>query len=137
MKATAWIFTWTAAQSREITVRGTGKFETLTIPLGKLNADDCELWFSSLGGAAVAVNGFALVESAHADEVQFVDAPWHPVPAIETITNGLMLKYEDAPDYYGFALGMPLAANRNLKWRDLDAALGGEPWPKHQGAHLW
>ncbi|HEX4350263.1 MAG TPA: twin-arginine translocation signal domain-containing protein, partial [Verrucomicrobiae bacterium] len=113
----------------EITFRGTGKFETLMVPLGKLNADDCELRFSSLGGAAIAVNGFALVESVHADEVQFVDAPWHPVPEVESVAHGLMLKYEDAPDYYGFTLGMPLAGNRNLKWRDLDAALGGEPGP--------
>ena len=88
-----------------------GKFFTQsTIPVGKLAAGDCEFRFTSLGGAAIALNGFAIIEAADTDKLQFVEKPWHPVPGIETLPNGLILKYADVENYYGFAPGVPLPA---------------------------
>ena len=113
----------------KIVVRGTGKFETAIISLGPLSAGAHEFRFTSAGGAPVALNGFALTEQEHAGDIRFVEAPWHPVPEIETASNGLILKYEDVQCYYGFALGMPLEGNRTLKWRDLDTAFGAVPGP--------
>lgn len=117
------------ASRREMVFRGNGKFDTVAVPLGRLSAGGQELIFTSLGGAAIALNGFALAEKEAADAVRFVAAPWHPVPQIEPVANGLVLKYDDVPNFYGFAFGTPLAGQRELKWRDLDAAFGSEPGP--------
>lgn len=113
----------------EVVFHGSGEFETAVISLGQLSKGEHEFNFSSLGGAAIALNGFAIVERKQAGDVHFVGAPWHPVPETETVPNGLILKYEDAPNYYGFALGLPVEGHRSLKWRDLDAAFGAEPGP--------
>ena len=118
------------AARREIHFAGSGgAFSTVAVPLGKLDAGEIKLQFTSLGGAPIILNGFALVENKSAGEVRFVEAPWHPVPEIETVENGLILKYADVSNYYGFALGAPLAGHHELEWRDLDAAFGTEPGP--------
>ena len=110
----------------DITFRRGEGFSTLAVPLGKLNVGELRLRFFSRGGAAVALNGFALVESAQANDVRFVEAPWHPAPNIEALSNGLIFKYDDVSNYYGFALGMPMAGHRQLQWSGLDAAFGAE-----------
>jgi len=117
-----------AAQGK-ITFSNNEKFSTVTIPLGKLSAGDCEFRFTSLGGAAAALNGFVIVEAADTDKLRFVEKPWHPVPQIETLPNGLILKYDDVENYYGFALGEPLAGHSEIKWSALDAAFGTEAGP--------
>jgi len=113
---------------REITFHGSGEFDTVAVPLGDLQAGECEMHFTSFGGAPVALDGFVLVEAGNAGQLHFVQAPWHPVPEIETVpaANGLILKYEDVSNSYGFALGIPWAGRRELKWRDLDAAFGNK-----------
>jgi len=128
-KDTTVVFQMTGTVKQEITFTGNGKFKTMTVPVGKLTAGEHEFRFASLGGAPIALNGFAVTESAQTGELRFVEAPWHPIPEIETPANGLVLKYQDVSDYYGFALGMPLAGNRTLKWHDLDATLATEPGP--------
>ncbi len=114
---------------RAITFAGSGKFITVAVPVGDLQAGECDLRFTSLGGAPVALDGFVLAESGSAGQLHFVEAPWHPAPQIETVpaTNGLILKYGDVSNAYGFALGVPWAGRRELKWRDLDAAFGSKP----------
>ena len=113
----------------QVVFRGTGKFETVAIPLGPLAKGAHEFRFASAGGAPVVLNGFVLVERNCADDIRFVPAPWHPVPEFEMVSNGMILKYEDVPGYYGFAIGLPLEGKCMLKWRDLDAAFGAEPGP--------
>ncbi len=113
--------------SRRLVFRGTGEFDTVTVPVGRLDRDEREWRFISTGGAPVTLDGFALIERAVADRLRFVATPWHPVPEIEKAGTGLVLKYEDVPDSYGFVLGTALAGQRQLKWRDADAAFGTEP----------
>jgi hypothetical protein len=122
-------FQMDGAAQREIIFCGTGAFETVTVPLGKLNSGDQEFRFTSLGGAPTTLNGFVLVEAGSASQLQFVPQPWHSIPQIKTASNGLILKYEDVPNLYGFALSAPLAGHRELKWHELDAAFGTEPGP--------
>ncbi len=110
----------------KFTLNGEGNFSTVAIPLGKLDADVCELRFTSLGGAAIALNGFAIIEGADSDKLRFVEKPWHPVPEVESVANGLILKYDDVENCYGFAPGLPVTGHRQLKWSSLDAALGTE-----------
>ncbi|MDE3067942.1 MAG: twin-arginine translocation signal domain-containing protein [Verrucomicrobiota bacterium] len=116
---------------REVTFQGNGKFDAVAMPLGPLRAGDGELSLTSLGGAPVALNGFAVVETESAGQVRFAVAPWHPVPEIETVPagEGLILKYADVPNAYGFVWGAPLAGHRALEWRALDAAFGSKPGP--------
>ena len=113
------------AQSK-LTLSGSGRFSKVAIPLGKLDAGDCEFRFTSHGGAAVALDGFAIIEAVDANKLQFVEKLWHPVPEIESATNGLILKYADVENYYGFAPGVPIKGQRELKWADLDATFGTE-----------
>jgi len=119
-------FQMTGTVKGQVTFSDGKAFSAVSVPMGPLEAGELELRFTSQGGAAVALNGFALVESADVDAVNFPDAPWHPVPNIETLSNGLILKYDDVSNYYGFALGLPMAGYRQLQWSGLDAALGSE-----------
>lgn len=122
-------FQMTGAVTGEVAFHGGDSFATLAVPLGKLETGELELRFTSQGGAAVALNGFALVESSRANQLRFDEMPWHPVPKIETISNGLILKYDDVSSLYGFALGVPLAGHRQLKWSGLDQAFGTQAGP--------
>jgi hypothetical protein len=124
------VFQWNrGAQQGEITFQGDGQFATVAVPLGPIPAGESALQFTSRGGAAVALNGFVLGETASMASVRFVTAPWHPVPEIEVATHGLVLKYQDIANYYGFNLGRPLVGHRQLKWRDLDTAFGTKAGP--------
>ncbi|HEX3628441.1 MAG TPA: twin-arginine translocation signal domain-containing protein [Verrucomicrobiae bacterium] len=125
-------FQLTGSASGEVTFGGGKSFATVALPLGKLEDGKLELRFASRGGAAAALNGFALVESGQANEIRFVEKLWHPIPNIEALSNGLILKYDDVPNAYGFAIGVPIAGHRNLKWSGLDAAFGTEPGPYTQ-----
>jgi hypothetical protein len=123
------IFQMTGTVNGETTFHGGEGFSTVAIPLGKLDAGELELRFTSRGGAAVALNGFALVESEQANDVRFVERRWHPIPKIEALSNGLILKYDDVSNVYGFAIGVPMAGHSDLKWSEMDAALGTEMAP--------
>ena len=126
-------------KGESITFRMTGTVEAdvtfrsgesrVALPLGKLDGRKLEFRFTSNGGAAVALNGFALVEYEQVNDINFFETPWHPVPKIEAVSNGLLLKYDDVSNFYGFAIGLPIAGHRELKWSGLDAALGTEMGP--------
>jgi hypothetical protein len=116
---------------REIVFHGSGQFDTVAVPLGELKAGECEFNFTSAGGAAVALNGFVLVEQADVEQLQFVSQSWHPIPEIDPAsgTDGMILKYQDTDEFYGFKCGLPLAGHRLLKWHELAAAFGTEAGP--------
>ena len=122
-------FKMNGAATSEIIFRGTGNFDTTTVPLGKLNPGEHEFRFTSLGGASAALNGFAIVEADNVAQLRFESRPWHPIPEIRTTKNGLILKYQDAPNFYGFTLGTPLEGNQLVKWSELDKAFGAESGP--------
>jgi hypothetical protein len=122
-------FQMTGAANGTFTFRGDESFSIMAVSLGKMDAGPLELRFTSNGGAAAALNGFAVLESEQANDVRFVELPWHPVPEIETLTSGLIFKYDDVSNVYGFAIGTPIAGHRELKWSGLDAAIGTELGP--------
>jgi len=122
-------FRMTGTVEADITFRGNETFSTVTVPLGKLDARELEFRFTSEGGAAVALNGFALVEYGQVNGISFFETRWHPNPIIEPISHGLLLKYDDVSNLYGFVLGIPMTGHRELKWSGLDAALGTEMAP--------
>lgn len=105
------------------------QFSTASIALGKLDAGVHELRFTATHGRAPILNGFAIVEVADVDKLHFVERPWHPIPQIEALPNGLILKYDDVENYYGYALSQPLTGHDEIKWSALDAVFGTEPGP--------
>lgn len=124
-------FQITGAARGALTFRGTGAFTTVAVSLGPLSAGIKEFCFTSAGGSAPALNGFALVEASHAEQIQFAEKPWHPVPAIDDALqeNALILKYQDIPNFYGFSIDAGWTGHRELKWRDLDQAFHCESGP--------
>jgi hypothetical protein len=124
-------FRVSGAVACEVTFRGSGKFDTVSMPLGPLRAGECELCFTSAGGAPVALNGFVLAEATASGQTRFVPDPWHPAPRNEVLApaKGMILRYEDAPECYGFSMGLPVVEQRMLKWREFDAVFGCESGP--------
>jgi hypothetical protein len=116
---------------REITFHGSGEFTTMVTQIGQLKTGIHEVRFTAKGGTPIALNGFSLVEAERADQLRFVEKPWHPHPEIEhvPVSNGLILKYQDVPNYYGFSLDTVLEGHNELKWRDLDAVFGNKAGP--------
>ena len=113
---------------REIILRGTGEFSTVIVPLGALRADTYEVRFISNGGASAALNGFAVVEADQARQLRFAVKAWRPIPEVsEVSTSGLVLKYPDLSNYYGFSVGTTWASHRQIKWKDLQTAMDNQP----------
>jgi hypothetical protein len=122
------VFHIDGAASSQVIFHGTSDFTTVVVPLGPLEAGFQELHFTSVGGAAPALNGFVLVEAEQAGAIRFPAQPWHPVPAVETLgENALLLHYEDLPNTYGFSLETGVAGHRTLRWRDLDSEFQCQP----------
>ncbi len=124
------VFRIDGAAENQVTFQGAGDFTTVAIPLGRMDPGVHELQFTSVGGAAPALNGFVLVEAEQANAIRFPPQPWHPVPATEMPTDdSLILNYQDVANAYGFSLETGVAGHRQLRWRDLDSAFHCQPDP--------
>jgi len=89
---------------------------------GLLPPGELALNLTALGGAAVELDGFVLVSLAQAGEVNFQTVEWQHIPQIlpGPRPNSLLLKYADAPLFYGLAwLGEPWVL-RELYTAELD-----------------
>ena len=91
-----------------IVLQGDVQFTLMELPLGDLSSGSAELTIVSEGEATLELDGFALAPQG---EISFDPPHWNPVPDVaEGLQPGsLILKYADAPSFYGLA------------WR-------GEPW---------
>ncbi len=86
------------------------EFRLARVWQGDLPAGKLTLGLEAVGGAAVELDGFVLVAPASAVAVHFEPAAWQPVPQIlpGPRPNSMILKYADAPLFYGLAwLGEP------------------------------
>ncbi|MEI8192038.1 MAG: hypothetical protein WCI75_20185, partial [candidate division NC10 bacterium] len=96
-----------------------------TFPLGDLLAGSHPLRFTSAGLGPVELDGFAIVAAASAGEVRFVPVEWNPVPDIQAgpVERSLILKYDDAPVYYGLAWTGDDSEVRQIFAEELDRTL--------------
>jgi hypothetical protein len=118
---------------QDVTLCGSGEFATAMVEVGPLNTGKHVLRLVSGGGAALALNGFAVAERKDVAAIAFTPRPWHPQPAVETEPNGgLLLKYNDLSAWYGFTLGQPAAKPQFVLWRDLDRRFGAHSCPDTQ-----
>ncbi|PHN06544.1 MGH1-like glycoside hydrolase domain-containing protein [Flavilitoribacter nigricans] len=90
--------------SREsIQLEGKGDFALKRIELGKLSAGTAPLSLTAQGGSGVTLDGFAILESSRADQLEIEAVEWDPVPEIleGPVANSLILKYKNIDAYYG------------------------------------
>lgn len=100
-------------------------FSLATVLVGDLSPGAHRLELTAEGGAAVELDGLVLVPKAHISDVRFEPINWQPVPQILAgpTPSSLILKYADAPVYYGLAwLGEPWVL-RELYTDELDRFL--------------
>lgn len=116
----------TGAVTAEFTLHGTGRYETVVVPVGPLAAGSTTLAFVSKGGSPLKLNGFAIVAAEYEDKIQFKAMPWQrdPIVDTETVPGGVILGYSDIENCYGILLAKPLAQTRKLTWMQLDDVFG-------------
>jgi hypothetical protein len=83
-------------------LKGTGKFEQLSIPYQATKAGTQLLSFESAGGDALEFNGFTIVpEKEAAAEVIALDRKFKPAVTENTDAKNVILKYQEIAGYYG------------------------------------
>jgi hypothetical protein len=102
-----------------VTFKGTGKFETLQVPISHAEANSLTL--ESRGGRAVELNGFFVGPQNDAAQIAFVPVQKNFVPHVTPAGNeGLMLKYKDIDDYYGIGWGFSPSVTREFLNDEMD-----------------
>ena len=106
---------------RELCLAGEGGFSLLRVPVGRVPGGEVSVTLISGGGAAIDLDGLALVPAG--SEARFVPVTWDPVPAL---TEGpradtLLLKYEQVDCHYGLAWGAGPYEVRQFACEELDS----------------
>ena len=65
-----------------VPLRGTGGLETVSIPIGTVNAGQADLTLTSLGGAGIEIDGFTIVPENNVSDIAFEITDWNPVPEL-------------------------------------------------------
>jgi hypothetical protein len=109
-------------QGSELVLPASADFALASVPAGDLAGEDVCVELVSKGRAAFDLDGLVLVSQAQADEVQFKPVEWQHVPQIlpGPLPNSLMLKYADAPVWYGLAWTGEPWVQRELFTDELD-----------------
>jgi hypothetical protein len=84
-------------------------FSRLSVRVASLESGEHLFKLISLGGGALVLDGFAIVESSQTDEVRFTPHTWNYVPQIlpGPRPNSLILQYADTEIFYGLAWEHP------------------------------
>lgn len=92
------------------------------IPVGQCNPGEQSLTITSHGGAALELDGFALVDADRVASVLFTPVTWEPIPEIldGPEPQSVILKYRDTTNYYGLRWGFGDFKVRQFFCRDLD-----------------
>ncbi|MBI4926392.1 MAG: hypothetical protein HY835_01410 [Anaerolineae bacterium] len=100
-------------------------FSTFALPCGALAAGEYSLLLTSLGGAAVQLDGFSVLETQRASEAQFSLYAWTHAPEIipGPQPNSLMLRYPDVDGMYGIAWNHPDFVIRQILNNEVDTYL--------------
>jgi len=97
-------------------------FSLATLGLGAVKAGNHEIAFGVRQGAGVQLDGFAIVEAASANAVQFEPAEfkWAPQILPGPAEHSRLLKYVDAPEHYGIAWSYDVFQVREILNSELD-----------------
>ena len=117
----------TGMASASFDLVGDGSFLTTTVPLGGQAAGEHALTLTSRGGAALDLDGFAIVPAADAATIRFYPVRWQPQPDLlpGPHERSLLLRYPDLDRWYGLAWdGAPEGSEvRVFHTADLDGTL--------------
>ena len=105
-----------------VPLRGTGELETVSIPIGTVNAGQADLTLTSLGGAGIEIDGFTIVPENNVSDIAFEKTDWNPVPELieGPVDNSILIKYEDTKNFYGIKWFYPQFKIRQYFGKDLD-----------------
>ncbi len=89
--------------NQTIELVGTGNLVEQQINIGTVKAGVSELAFTAQTNTAIELDGFCLIEKSEADSVKFIAYSKQPKPLVERTIGkqGILLKYENLPKYYG------------------------------------
>ena len=112
-------FRLTGAANREITLKGTSKLATVEIPFD--SKGNSKLHIHTLGGDGVVLNGL-LFSKESAEKLSIVDNNKNPQPEIvgNPKKRQVLLRYKDAPGYYGMVWDDALFKIREIRNDELD-----------------
>lgn len=107
----------------EIELKGNGVLAHHRLDLTHVLPGEVELTLISAGGAAIELDGLALLPASQADTIRFVPLVWNPTPewlASPRPADTLILKYEQVDNIYGLAWGAQPSVVRQFISADLD-----------------
>lgn len=86
-----------------ILLHATDEFACYEYRIGSINASELDFTVESSVDVAFMLDSFVLVETEATHEVEFIERPFKFEPIIEKgpVEQSLILKYDDADDYYG------------------------------------
>ncbi len=116
------IFKASGLLNETIAFKGSGKFELLTIPYHAEKDGTTALTLESMGESAIELNGFYLGSDKSIREVQIqsIVKKFKPELQVNSLNRTLIMKYADAPVYYGIAWNFSPFMVRELLNDELD-----------------
>jgi hypothetical protein len=115
----------TSPVEREMELPAKPGFELQTVSLGRLAPGKHRFTFVTASAVPLEVDGFAVVEAAQAQHVRFEEIPHAHVPELQDgpVPQSLLLKYKDAPGWYGLAWRHTPSQVREIHNSELDMFL--------------
>ena len=107
---------------QDITCISNSNLKVQDIAVGSLSAGSHELKLTALGGNAIEIDGFAIVEAKDVSNVHFNTHEWDYRPEIVKTdnSNSIMLKYNDTSNYYGLVWDADQFQIREFYCKDID-----------------
>ncbi|MBI5029885.1 MAG: hypothetical protein HZB51_05110 [Chloroflexi bacterium] len=101
------------------------EFRLRAIPLGARAADTYRFELISLGGGAIELDGFVLIEKRDRERVQFSQHEWNPVAKVQAgpRENSLLVNYQDLSSVYGLVWTGESSVVRQIFSGELDRTL--------------
>jgi hypothetical protein len=106
----------------EVSLKGTGQFETLDIPFLATPSGSRQLVFVALDSVAVELNGFVISDQSSKQPFKIEDQRKNFSPETEErlARSNMILKYKDVQPYYGIGWDSKLSQVREFRNSELD-----------------
>ena len=106
---------------KSVLLKGNDEICSIEIPVGKINSGNYKVNLVSKGGAAIAIDGFSIVEKKDVQQIKTATVNWNYVPKLinSPVANSLILKYEQFDNYYGIYWNFPQTDIRQWFYNEL------------------
>jgi len=106
-----------------VELKGDGGLANHCLDLTNVPSGEIDLTLTSAGGAAIELDGLALLPGSEADNIRFAPVVWNSKPERRGAgrpADTLILKYEHVDNFYGLAWGAQPSVVRQFLGQDLD-----------------